>query len=151
MLYLAADHAGFALKEKIKEHLTQKGIPYEDIGAHAFDEADDYPDFAHAAAKRIAQNPSVNKGILLCGSGAGVAIAANKVKGVYCAQVWTPELARLARQHDQVNAIALPARFVDENTARAAVDAFLEDASEEVPERHLRRFRKVRHIEDEAV
>jgi ribose 5-phosphate isomerase B len=146
MLYLAADHAGFELKEAIKKYLEERQILFQDVGAFGYDADDDYPDFALAAAQKIAKDPENNRGILICGSGAGMAIAANKIKGVYCAQVWRPDLARSAREHDNVNAIALGARYIDEEQAILSVKGFLK-AGGKTAERHARRFRKVQKIE----
>lgn len=151
MLYLAADHGGFALKEKIKEHLKETGVSFEDMGAHELDEKDDYPDFAHAAAEKVAENPENNRAVLLCKSGVGVAIVANKVKGVYCAQVFSRAMAKKAKEHDLVNAIALGANYIEENEALAAVDEFIKETKGDIEERHLRRFKKVKKIEGRAV
>jgi len=146
MLYLAADHAGFELKEKIKKYLKERQIPFQDVGAFKYDADDDYPDFAFAAAKGIAKDPETNRGILICGSGAGMSIAANKIKGVYCAQVWQPSLARSAREHNNVNAIALGARYIDEKEAILSVKEFLKTDGK-TAQRHTRRFRKVQKLE----
>lgn len=147
MLYLAADHAGFELKEKIKTHLKERGIKFEDMGAYKYDKNDDYPNFAYAAAKKVAENSTDNRAILICGSGVGVAITANKVKGVYCAQVMSPEMAKGAREHNGVNAIALGARHINEKDALASIDNFLNSTSANA-KRHKRRFGKMREIEE---
>jgi ribose 5-phosphate isomerase B len=150
MLYLAADHAGFQLKEKIKKYLEEQKIAYEDVGAFEFNKNDDYPDFAYAAAHKIAVDPEKNRGILICGSGAGMSITANKAKGVYCAQVWQRDLARSAREHNNVNAIALGARYIDEHEAILSIEEFLK-AEGKTEERHKRRFEKVKEIEDKSI
>lgn len=147
MIYLAADHAGFSLKEKIKAYLTEHQIKFNDQGAYEFDQDDDYPDFGWRAARAVAADPDKHQAILICGSGAGMAIVANKVPGVYCAQVWQRDLASTAREHDRVNCIALPARYMSEEEAVLAVAEFLKDINGEVPARHLRRFGKVKEIE----
>lgn len=146
MLFLAADHAGFELKEKIKAYLSKHQIPFKDMGAFEFDKDDDYPDFAHAAALEVSKNPERNRAILICGSGAGMSITANKVKTVYCAQVWQRDLARGAREHNNVNAIALGARYISEEEAILSVAEFLKTEGK-TEERHERRFRKIQQIE----
>lgn len=146
MLFLAADHAGFELKEKIKAYLSKHQIPFKDMGAFEFDKDDDYPDFAYAAAKGVSEDPNHNSAILICGSGAGMSITANKVKAVYCAQVWQKDLARSAREHNNVNAIALAARYISEEEAILSVAEFLK-ANGKTEGRHKRRFRKIQKIE----
>ena len=147
MLYLATDHAGFPLKEKIRKYLEEHDIKFEDMGAYQFDHDDDYPDFGHKAALAVAKDPDKHKAVLICGSGAGMAIVANKIKGVYCAQVWQRDLARTAVEHDCVNAIALGARYMNEEEAILAVAEFLKNGVEDVSQRHLRRFGKIKEIE----
>ncbi|OGY72898.1 MAG: hypothetical protein A3H07_02945 [Candidatus Jacksonbacteria bacterium RIFCSPLOWO2_12_FULL_44_15b] len=152
MLYLAADHAGFELKEKIKAFLKERGIAFEDMGAYSYDKDDDYPDFAYSAAKKVAENSDENRAIVICGSGIGVSITANKVKGVYCALVWNREVAKRVSEHNNnPNAIALPASYIDSAEAFAIVDIFLKPSSSLIPERHQRRFRKVREVESEII
>lgn len=147
MLFLASDHAGFDLKEKIKAHLVACGVDFEDVGAFTYDKDDDYPDFAYAAAKKVAEDPTHHKAIVMCGSGVGVAMAANKVRGVYCAQVWNREVAANVREHNNVNAIALGARYMDEAEAIASIEEFLKPSADRA-ERHARRFSKVQGIEN---
>lgn len=118
---LASDHAGFALKEKIKVHLSAHEIT--DLGTHSEDSVD-YPDFGKKLAENIAAGES-DVGILVCGSGIGISIAANRNPAVRCALCHSAETASLARQHNNANVIALGARIIDEATAIAAVDAFL--------------------------
>lgn len=137
------------MKEKIKHYLQEHQIAFEDMGAEKYDKDDDYPDFGYQAAFKVATDPDKHRAVLVCGSGAGMAIVANKVDGVYCAQVWQRDLAATARAHDRVNAIALPARYMSEEEAVLAVTEFLKDGvdDEEVPERHARRFGKIQQIE----
>ena len=149
MLYLAADHRGFELKEKIKAHLTEKGVDFEDCGAKSYDKDDDYPDFAYEAAKKVAEDPQQNRAILLCGSGVGVQVAANKVKGVYCAQVLNKEFAKGVSEHDNTNAIAFGADYIEEEEMMKAIDMFLETPGA-VEERHVRRFKKIQEIESNS-
>lgn len=119
---IACDHAGFEYKEIIKKHLEGKFI-VEDFGTHSEDSVD-YPDFVHPAATSIEEGRN-EFGILICGSGNGVQMSANKHKGIRCALCWMPELAILARKHNNANMIALPARFIASQLATDIVDEFL--------------------------
>ena len=119
---IACDHAGFEYKEIIKKHLEGK-FEVEDFGTFSPDSVD-YPDFVHPAADSIEQGRN-ELGILICGSGEGVAITANKHQNIRCALCWMPELASLARQHNDANMIALPARFIASQLATDIVDTFL--------------------------
>ncbi|PHN05448.1 ribose 5-phosphate isomerase B [Flavilitoribacter nigricans] len=136
---IGCDHAGFPYKAAIIAHLEQKGISVQDFGAPSADSVD-YPDFAHPVAKAV-ETEQVDLGILLCGSGNGVAITANKHQSVRAALCWLPEIAALARQHNNANALALPVRFVSEETALQIVDAFLDSTFE--GGRHARRVGKI--------
>ncbi len=135
---IGSDHAGFELKELIKKFLAEKGIDVSDKGTYSTDSTD-YPEFAHAVAEEVTNNE--NLGILICGSANGVSMAANKHEAIRCAICWLPELASLARQHNNANIVALPARFISENTAYEIVDAFL--TSEFEGGRHERRVNKI--------
>jgi ribose 5-phosphate isomerase B len=121
---IGSDHAGFSLKEKIKALLQEEGHTVVDHGAFSEERAD-YPDHAHAVAKDLEEG-MVDLGILLCGSGNGIAMAANKHQGIRAAICWNPELAALARQHNDANILVLPARFIEVSEAFACVAAFLE-------------------------
>jgi len=110
MLYIAADHAGFALKEHLKRFLKKRDIHVEDLGAHTFKNTDDYPDFAFTLARTVAQGTSA-RGILLCGSGQGMCIAANKVKGVRAASAWSKKSAIASRRDDDTNILCLSGRM----------------------------------------
>lgn len=105
---LASDHAGFAEKERLKSLLDDLGVEFEDLGP-ASDESVDYPDFARKVAERVGAKV-VDQGLLVCGSGTGMAITANKVPGVRAAVAWSEEMARLARQHNDANVLAIGAR-----------------------------------------
>ena len=108
MIYLGTDHRGFKLKEKIKEWLSEWGHEFEDLGNTVYDKGDDYPDFASAVARKVTENPRENRGILLCGSGVGMDIAANKFKGVRSALVWSDdeELVKHSRLDDGTNVLS---------------------------------------------
>ena len=136
---IGADHAGFDLKETIRELLKQKGHEVKDFGAYS-EESVDYPDFAHPVAEAV-ESGEANLGIVICGSGNGINMAVNKHQGIRSALCWLPELASLARQHNNANVLALPARFISEDVAMACVNAFLEADFE--GGRHERRVNKI--------
>lgn len=136
---IGADHAGFILKGKIIQFLESKGYQVKDFGCFS-EESIDYPDFAHPVAEMVEQNTGM-LGILICGSGNGINMTANKHKGIRSALCWNKEIAELARQHNDANIIALPARFISEEEALDIVDAFLGTAFE--GGRHQRRVDKI--------
>ncbi len=136
---IGCDHAGFHYKNSIIELLKKKGIEVEDFGTYT-EESVDYPDFAHPVANSV-ENGKADFGILLCGSGNGVAITANKHQGIRAALCWNEEIAALARQHNNANIVALPARFVSEALAHAIVESFLAAVFE--GGRHTRRVDKI--------
>ena len=138
-IVIGSDHAGFDLKHQLKEHLRARGMEVVDKGTHVKDSVD-YPDFAHAVAGAIVADPSL-LGIIICGSGNGVNISANLHKGVRSALAWTPEVAKLAREHNNANVLALPARFISLEEAKAIVDAYLDATFE--GGRHQRRVEKI--------
>lgn len=142
---LAADHAGFEEKEKLKSTLTELGVEFEDMGTTSGDSVD-YPDFALKVGRAVA-NGEFDQGLLVCGSGTGMAIAANKVHGVRAAVAWSPDIARLAREHNNANVLALPARFVSDDQTKEIVKAWF-DADFEGG-RHERRVEKISEAEDE--
>lgn len=148
MLYLGADHRGFRLKEQIKAYLNEKKISYEDMGAFEYNEDDDYPDFAFAVAKKVAENLTDNKGIVICGSGIGASITANKVKGIRAALVWSGQAANAAMQDDGPNIIALPADFITFDEAKRIIEIWLEQNGKMLEERHRRRLKKIEAIEN---
>jgi ribose 5-phosphate isomerase B len=138
-LALGSDHAGYQYKEKIKAHLSHKGLKFHDFGTYSEDSAD-YPDFAHPVASAVEKGEN-SLGILVCGSGNGVCMTANKHAGIRAALCWNEELATLARTHNNANVLCLPARFVSVETALAIVDAFLVATFE--GGRHERRVGKI--------
>lgn len=142
---LAADHAGFEEKEKLKSTLDELGIEFDDMGTTSTDSVD-YPDYALKAARAVA-NGDFDQGLLVCGSGTGMAIAANKVHGVRAAVAWSPDIARLARQHNNANILALPARFISDDQTKEIVKAWFEADFE--GGRHERRVEKIEKAENE--
>ncbi len=138
---IGCDHAGFHYKERIKKELEDQGISVLDEGTHSADSVD-YPDFVHPVAELI-EKKTADLGIVICGSGNGVAMTANKHQGIRAAVCWLDELSALARQHNNANIIAIPARFVDQELAVQMVNTFL--TTEFEGGRHERRVNKIAH------
>lgn len=120
---IACDHAGFKTKQVLINYLKEKNLSVQDFGCYS-EESIDYPDYAHPVAKMVEENKGM-LGILLCGSGNGINMTANKHSGIRSALCWNTEIAALARQHNNANIIAIPARFVSESEALEMVDTFL--------------------------
>lgn len=135
---IASDHAGFEYKEMIKKMFSEQ-FSFEDFGTHSLASVD-YPDFIHPAASAV-EKAECELGILICGSGNGVAMTANKHQDIRCALCWEVELAELARQHNDANMMAIPARFVSETLAKEMVEKFLNTSFE--GGRHLNRVQKI--------
>ena len=136
---IGADHAGFALKERLVAELKQLGYEPLDLGTHSA-ESTDYPDYAHPVAEQVEQGKA-RRGILLCGTGLGMAYAANRHRGVRAAFAWSPEIAQLARSHNDANVLVLPSRFVSEREGLDILRAWLETPYE--GGRHVRRVAKI--------
>lgn len=136
---MAADHAGFALKEELKRRIVEAGHTVEDVGTHSA-EPSDYPDSGHPAACMVAEGRA-DRGILCCGTGAGMAITANRLIGNRAVVCFSSKIARLARAHNDANILCLPSRFVDCETAWQIVQVFLTEPFE--GGRHLRRIEKI--------
>jgi len=136
---IGADHAGFVYKDKIVKYLTEKGIEIQDFGTFSTDSVD-FPDFAHPTAEAV-ETGKADFGILLCGSGQGVNMTANKHQGVRSALCWNTDIARLTRQHNNANVIALPARFVAYEYAVEMIEIFLNTEFE--GGRHEKRVGKI--------
>ena len=136
---IGSDHAGFTLKTKIINHLQSKGFTLDDKGCYS-EESIDYADYAHPVASQVENNPG-SLGILLCGSGNGINMTANKHQGVRSALCWTPEIAKLAREHNDANILTLPARFLTDEVALEIVDIFF--ATEFEGGRHQKRIEKI--------
>ena len=124
MLYIASDHGGFELKEELKKYLKKNNIEYKDLGPDNLDNADDYPDFALKVAKKVAKNID-NKGILVCGTGIGMCMTANKVKGIRAALCYDERTAKLSREHNDSNILAMGARVIGLELAKEIVDLWL--------------------------
>jgi len=152
---IASDHAGFPLKEIIKKYLGELGYEYEDFGTTS-EESVDYPDYAFKVAEAVSENKFDNRfdrGILICGTGIGMSIAANKVPGIRAALCYDAETARLSREHNDANVLALGSRTTNSELAKEIVRVWLTtDFAGAGPggERHLRRINKIKEIEKQA-
>lgn len=136
---IASDHAGVELKERLKRELAALGYSPLDLGTHGADSVD-YPDFAHPLAEKV-ERGEVKRGVLLCGTGLGMAYAANRHHGVRAAVVWTPEIAALSREHNDANVLVLPARYVDADVAVDILKRWLDTPF--AGGRHSRRVAKI--------
>lgn len=136
---IGADHAGYDLKEKLISYLTDKGYNLKDFGCYS-NESVDYPDFAHPVSSMVEENEGM-KGILICGSGNGINMTANKHKSIRSALCWMPEIAELARLHNNANIVVLPARFISTEMAYEIIDVFFNTEFE--GGRHQNRVNKI--------
>lgn len=152
-VYLGADHAGFDLKENLKKFLDKKKIKYEDLGAYKLNKNDDYPDFALKVAKKVSKEKG-SRGILICGTGMGMDVAANKVKGIRAIPVWNEKLAKLSRSHNDANILSLsggkilkkvPGVGLSPKKAEKIVSIWLKTPFE--GGRHRRRIKKITSYE----
>src|SRR6185369_8947481 len=143
---LASDHAGYAEKERLKPLLTDLGVDFDDLGTVS-EESVDYPDYARKVAEQVADG-KVEQGLLVCGSGTGMAITANKVPGVRAAVAWSEETARLARQHNDANVLAIGARTTPQQDIPKIVRAWFDAEFE--GGRHDQRVAKIRALEKKA-
>ncbi len=139
---VGSDHAGFELKVQLIEYLKNKSFEITDKGCYSAERAD-YPDFGHAVAKDVLNN-TVKFGLLLCGSGNGINMTANKHAGIRSALCWTAEIAMLARQHNDANILTLPARYISLEEAKKAIDVFF--TTEFEGGRHADRITKINSI-----
>ena len=148
IIYIGADHRGFNLKEQIKADLKNQGYEVVDVGAEKYDEADDYPVFAKAVGEKVSLDPDRSRGILICGSGVGVDIAANKFKKVRAGLAISPDQVYSARHDDNVNVLVLAADFIEESEASKMVKTFLATPFGG-DERYKRRVGEISEIEEE--
>ena len=139
MIGLASDHAGFELKQYVKQYLEEKGIEYKDYGTYST-ESCDYPDFAHALARGI-EHCEVEKGIAICGSGEGISMTLNKHQQIRAALVWIPEIAHMTRLHNDANVLVMPGRYITTDVAHNIMDKFFNTEFE--GGRHIRRIEKI--------
>ena len=150
MIYIGADHRGFELKAKIAKWLAGRGDEFEDVGAYEHDPSDDYVDYAIAVGQRVSPQSSThnaqNRGIVICGSGVGVDMAANKVAGVRCGLGWEADQVHAARKEDNINVLAIASDNMEEEKALKLVETFLETEFVQT-DRYLRRIEKIRRFE----
>ena len=137
---IASDHAGVEMKSRLVAELKKLGYQPNDLGARDADKPDDYPDYAHPLAKEVSEG-QVKRGILLCGSGVGMDIVANRYPGVRAALAWEPEIGELSRKHNNSNVLVLPARFMSDDKAVETMKAWLDAKFE--GGRHERRIEKI--------
>ncbi len=146
MIFLGADHAGYILKEEIKNYLDEIGYQYEDLGALEFNQTDDYPDYAQKVAYHVLQS-SGSRGILICGTGQGMCITANKIKGIRAVQIWDEFTARTASEHLNAQIVCLAGRVISPEMAKKIIKIWLETNFSGEP-RHIRRIKKIADLED---
>ena len=140
---IASDHAGIELKNRLVSELKKMGYTPDDIGGNDPNVPDDYPDYAHPLAKEVSDGKAA-RGILLCGSGVGMDIVANRYPGVRAALAWEPEIGALSRRHNNSNVLVLPARFMSDDQGIATMKAWLDAKFE--GGRHERRVEKIDHV-----
>ncbi len=138
-ILIASDHAGFELKEKLERKLAELGFEVDDLGTNSADSID-YADYAHPLAQQVSDG-TVKRGVLMCGTGLGMSYTANRYPRVRAAVAWSPEIAKLAREHNDANVLVLPARFVDEQEAVQILQTWLDTPFE--GGRHSRRVEKI--------
>lgn len=142
---IASDHAGLPGKETVKRTLDQMGIAYEDLGTHSQDSVD-YPDYAEQVARRVAAGEA-ERGVLVCGSGIGMEIAANKIPGIRAALAWNEETAKLSREHNDANIVAIGSRTTPQETIEQITRAFMTTAF--AAGRHTQRIEKIKNLEQQ--
>ena len=145
-IFLGTDHRGYNLKEFLKEKLKENNFEFEDCGNFIYDPDDDYSDFAFKVGEKVRDNPG-SLGILICGSGAGICFAVNKIKGIRGALALTPEMVKMIKEHDDINVLCLASDFTEKNLAWEIVRTFLETKFKN-EEKYLRRIKKVEDYEN---
>lgn len=144
-IFIAADHRGYELKNKMLEYLQEKNTRTEDLGNYQYEPLDDYPDFAKKVAQAVLQNPKEYLGIVICGSGVGVSIMVNRYPGIRCAIGFSTEQVAHARTNDHINILALPSDYIHAETAQQLIDTFL-SALPKLDEKYVKRIAKLDEI-----
>ncbi|MBI2634468.1 ribose 5-phosphate isomerase B [Candidatus Peregrinibacteria bacterium] len=144
LVFIGADHAGFKAKEDLKAYLQQKGFEVTDLGCFT-EESCDYPDVAREVGEKVVEHPE-SFGVLICGTGIGVAMAVNKFKDIRAVNAVTAEMAEMARKHNNANVLTMGARLTDIDAMKKIADKFFETDFENGEERHVRRVEKLSHI-----
>ena len=142
--FLASDHAGFELKEKIKEYLKKYKLDFQDLGPKNYEPEDDYNDYAKKVVKKVKENKN-HFGILVCGTGQGMSIQANRYSGIRCALCWNKEIARQAKEHLNANIISMPGKYIDIKTAKEIITAWRKTKTLTL-EKHKRRINKLERL-----
>lgn len=150
VIYLGADHRGFEVKEHLKNALSRRGYPVVDLGPAAYEEGDDYTDIAASLAKKVSENRETSRGILLCGSGVGVSVVANKFRGIRAALVTSPDQAFDSRNDDDANVLALGTNYTDAATAEKIAVTWLATPFSKEP-RFTRRLQELTQIEADTL
>lgn len=146
VIFLASDHAGFELKNELREHLVHHGHKVEDMGPATLDPEDDYPQFTYRVTTKVLGSEDKDpRGILICGSGQGMGMAANRVRGIRSIVAWNEEVAKAGRQDENSNVLALPSRFLDNATVFRIADAWLEEPFSNAA-RHRRRLEEIEEL-----
>jgi len=147
MIYIGSDHKGYNLKEYLKDYLSKAKIPFKDVGNHKFDPEDDYPDFAFEVAQAVARDLKHHTGVMICGSGLGMVVAANKVKNIRAGLATIEWLAKHGRENDDLNVIALAADLTDFSLAEKILKTWL-GSKFNLQDRYIRRVEKIKEFED---
>jgi ribose 5-phosphate isomerase B len=142
---IGSDHAGFEMKESVKKFLKEKGYDFDDLGAADYDPKDDYPIYGEKVAKAVASG-KYDRGIVVCGTGIGISISANKVSGVRAAACYDTDMAKISREHNDANVLALGGRIKTEQPPSEIVEVWLETPFSEA-ERHKRRIEQIKKME----
>ncbi|MEK7066926.1 MAG: RpiB/LacA/LacB family sugar-phosphate isomerase [Patescibacteria group bacterium] len=146
MLYLGADHRGFKLKESLKKFLAKKKIIFIDLGNSHLNSSDDYTDIGYLTAKKVAENPDRHRAVLICGSGIGICIAANKVSGIRAGIAYSPKIAQKGKEDDNMNILCLAADATSSAQAMKIISAWLK-AKFKKKSRYVRRINEIEEIE----
>jgi ribose 5-phosphate isomerase B len=146
MIYIGSDHGGYKLKEHLKKFLKRQDLEFKDLGAEKFKDGDDYPDYASKVAKQISKNPMRDQGILICRSGQGVCIAANKFRHIRATLVWNLEQAKMSRNDDMGNILCLPSDYISPFVAEHITKVWLRTPYSS-DERHMRSIKKISDLE----
>lgn len=146
-IFIGSDHAGYDLKGKIKDFLLNEGLSFEDVGAINLDSGDDYPDYAARVAKKVIENNGL--GILICNSGVGMCITANKIKGIRAVNAYNEEIAEQSKLHNNTNVLCLGQAYINEDLAKKIIKKWL-DTDFITEERHQRRINKIAMYEKQA-
>ncbi|MEK6933466.1 MAG: RpiB/LacA/LacB family sugar-phosphate isomerase [Nanoarchaeota archaeon] len=151
IIYVGSDHAGYFLKEKIKKYLYSKNIDFEDIGSERYEKKDDYPDFAFKVAEKVINNRKKDaKGVLICGTGSGMIIAANKIQGIRAVAPYDSYSAKMSRSHNDANIIGLRGKGFSFAKIKRIIDIWLNTKFSEA-ERHKRRLKKIEMYEKKGI